>query len=320
MTSRPIQFDAFDQPDGTTLESRQRFRDSLVSTPPANAPTPTPEDEFEEVTPPIVQGGTFDFKTEAAKLYPWLPPQLIDLFVGEYTRTGGEVQLALELVRSSPQYEQYFPGIKRADGSLRMDEQQYAQTIDRYRKSLTARGIRWDLPGMGERFSELIEGEVSTDEFEFRVQTLENEVMFKGPAVMAMFAQHRGIDNLDFSSILAAAISPQISEALLNREITTAQIRAEGAQHGFDLSYSGLQGFIDRGLDAQAGAQILSAAEFGLPNLSGAARRQGTSIGIEDVLGSAIGDVDPARTISRVTATELAANIGGSRIQSLRPR
>lgn len=259
----------------------------------------------------------FDFRSEATLLYPEWPPELIDFYVDEFARIG-DANLARRSLQNHPNYDSYFPGNRRPDGTLRMTEQGYLEKIEGFKRSLTARNLNWEL--FEGRFTDLIEGDVSVVEFDDRVNALHRMVVDRAPAVAALFAEHRGVDGLTPEAILASVLDPTISDAVLNQEIEVAQIRASGARHGFNMGFQGIQGYVRRGLNASDAAGLFAAAEFVLPNLGGAARRQGTEIDVDTMLGSATGDVDARRTIGRVTATELAANVGQSRLRSLRTR
>ena len=64
-----------------------------------------------------------DFKQEVKILYPFLPEGLVDLFVEKYIDFDKNINLALNAVRQDTNYDNFFPGNKRADGSVRLSNQ-----------------------------------------------------------------------------------------------------------------------------------------------------------------------------------------------------
>jgi len=255
-----------------------------------------------------------DFYSEAIRLFPEIPGPLIDTFVDEWSRWGpGGEGLAWRAVRDDPLYEQYFPGNLRPDGTPRMSEAQYAATMEGYKEVLRGVDINPSDPIIPrDRLVQLIQGDVSVDEFYDRVALMHRRVVMRAPEVQRLFAEHRGI-GVSPHALLAVSLNPDLNDALLNEEIDIAQIRASAERHGFNLGFSGVQGFVRRGLDVQTASRQLAAAAGVMPALSGAARRQGVDVGVTDFLNAGLGDADPIRTINRVTATELASNIRGVR-------
>ena len=63
-------------------------------------------------------------KDDAAALYPYFPSNILDELIMKWTETGS-IDIALATVRSGDAYAKAFPGIRREDGSLRMQEIQY---------------------------------------------------------------------------------------------------------------------------------------------------------------------------------------------------
>ena len=75
----------------------------------------------------------------------WLPEGLYQQWLIAYTEAGGpnvsgSRNYATELLRASPEYDSYFPGLRRDDGSLRYDvnpERTYYDNINSFRKAAT---------------------------------------------------------------------------------------------------------------------------------------------------------------------------------------
>jgi hypothetical protein len=77
-----------------------------------------------------------NFKEEVKVLYPFLPDGLVDLFVEKYIDFDKNINLALNAVRADANYDNYFPGNKRADGSVRLSEAEYGSVVDSYKDDL----------------------------------------------------------------------------------------------------------------------------------------------------------------------------------------
>ena len=72
---------------------------------------------------------------ETKNLYPYLPTSVVEVIVNTWTETG-ELNIALAQARATDDFRAAFPGIAREDGSLRMTETQYIETVDRMQDAL----------------------------------------------------------------------------------------------------------------------------------------------------------------------------------------
>jgi hypothetical protein len=109
---------------------------------PENSPTPTtPKETVAAPTAnpyvPNSQGLLLELKAS----FPWLEqlgfsPEFFQNLVAE-AASADEVMVKL---RQAPQYQQRFPGLWRADGSIRMNEAQYLQTETNFRQVLQQYG------------------------------------------------------------------------------------------------------------------------------------------------------------------------------------
>jgi hypothetical protein len=110
-------------------------------------------------------GSATDFRSQAAALFPWLTGALLDQFANFWAETGSSTA-ALGKLRNTSEYTQVFQGIKRSDGTLRMDENAYWSTKVGFREALSEFGR--DASQYESQFIKLFENEVGADEF-FRV-------------------------------------------------------------------------------------------------------------------------------------------------------
>lgn len=103
-----------------------------------------------------------DFAAEAAARFPWLTGRLLDQYA-EFWEETGNASTALTKLRNTNLYSKKFAGIRRDDGTLRMDENQYLSTLTGYSETLAEFGV--DPAEWSGKFSDLIELEVGADEF-----------------------------------------------------------------------------------------------------------------------------------------------------------
>ncbi|HEY7823422.1 MAG TPA: hypothetical protein VIG24_11330 [Acidimicrobiia bacterium] len=104
-----------------------------------------------------------NFAEEARAMFPWLTGGLLDQYATLWEESGS-AQTALSQLRQTSVYERTFRGIRRDDGTLRMDENQYMSTMVGYRTALAEFGLD---PARFQQsdFVRLIEQEVSGQEF-----------------------------------------------------------------------------------------------------------------------------------------------------------
>lgn len=102
--------------------------------------------------------------------YPWLARLGIGTLLHQWVVEGYQGDALVGLVRQTQQYQGLFPGIKRNDGTLRMNEASYLQTADQYRnvlRSFGAADYRYDSPF---DLSVFFEADISPDELQQRYQ------------------------------------------------------------------------------------------------------------------------------------------------------
>jgi hypothetical protein len=161
----------------------------------------------------------------------WLPSQLIDIYVNEWVKSG-QSELAWAMVRTSKPYDQYFPSIRREDGTLRMSEQDYVSHKDAFQRELRQWGLN---PEMFEgRHAQLVEGEVSVQEFRQRIDAKATGVLQNLPEIRQRFGEFYGISDLSDEALIASALDPDVGRAVLQGRITAAQISGEAQRMGFD--------------------------------------------------------------------------------------
>lgn len=203
----------------------------------------------------------------AQSLYPNMPPDILALFANEWSRTG-DPQVAIAEVRRSPDYDIAFPGNKRPDGTVKFDEVTYTGLKESYIGTLQEYGIPRDTSStlLADRFTGLIEGEVSAREFAQRVGAVYSGVQENIPEVQEYYATNFGLE-LTPESIFLGALDPSVGEEIVAGRVTTAQIGGEAARAGFEITGEFAQRLQRAGVSQAQARQLFTTAEAQLPRL-----------------------------------------------------
>ena len=237
-------------------------------------------------------------------LFPWIPPELLDVYLEGYT-TYGTPELAYSYMQQSPVYDLYFPGNKRDDGSLRWSEAEYASFKDRYAAAITSIGVNpaYFMDG----FAGLVSGDVTPQEFESRVDTMYERVISRSPEIREYYATNFGL-NLTDAAILASALDPQVGVQVLTRQIDVASIGAAAAMRNYNIDWDLATRISNRGVNEQAAGDVFTQAVENLPVLDILARRHNDpddTFDLNEFLNAAIFDDPNERArIRRLLAEE----------------
>ena len=236
-------------------------------------------------------GVTEQFLAQLQLMRPWMNEDMLREYVGAYTSEDyGTHDLALEYLRTTEAYEQAFPGNRREDGSLRLTEGEYFSYKEAVRSDLS-QYVNPDL--FDAQFVQLMENDVSYAEFSSRFQTVVDRVLLQADAIQAAYAENTGVA-MTTSAMIAAALDPDVGTALLNRQITMAEVSGTADQRGFDIS-SDLSNRL-----AEQGVTLSSARElFG---------RAAQIVPIIDVLAERHNDPDEAFTIEDFLQSDVFAD------------
>ena len=267
-------------------------------TPPPPEEPPIDEPPEEEEPEPI------DFERRVAELYPWLPPELVKIFADAWAETGDREQ-ALARMRAHESYDDFFPGIKREDGSLRMSEAEWFSTREAYRRLFIEFGLNPDL--FEHLFTGLMEGEKSPNELAGNLGAAYERIITNIPEVKEFYARMFGLEMTD-AAIFASFLDPDIGDAILNRRISMAQIGGEGLARGFDITDAFAGRLANAGIDQLAARQLFTTGEGRVPTLNELARRfadPDDDFDIEELAEASIfGDNTQRRRILRLLASE----------------
>ncbi len=113
---------------------------------------------------------------------------------------------------------------------------------------------------MQDRFVNLLENEVSANEFQQRVAAVYRGVQENIPQVKTFYADNFGID-LDEQSIFLGALDPSVGEDIVAGKITTAQIGGEAARAGFTISLEEAERIQRSGLSQQEARRLFTQAQ-----------------------------------------------------------
>lgn len=271
--------------------------------PPPDTPTPTPPPETTPEPPAPV-----DWKSRVRALYPWLPEQLVSTFADEWANTG-DAALALAIVRTSTLYDQFLPGIKRDDGSLRMTEAEYFSTKEAYGTLFREYGLNDQV--FSDRFTSLIEGDVSPSELAARLGGAYEQIISNIPQVRDAYAEWFGEGGMSDAAIFASFIDVDVADAILNRRISIAQVGAEGLARGFDVDQGFAERLVSGGVSQGTARSFFVQAEGQLQTLDTLVKRHRDPDDTFDLTEFAdaniFGDAAQNRRIQRVLRAEAAS-------------
>ena len=257
----------------------------------------------------------------AQSLYPNMPPDVLALFANEWARTG-DPQVAIAEVRRSPAYEIAFPGNKRPDGTVKFDEVTYTGLKESYIGTLQEYGIprNTSVDLLTDRFTGLIEGEVSAREFAQRVDAVYQGIQENIPEVTEFYRENFGLE-LTPEAIFVGALDPTVGEEIVAGRITTAQIGGEAARAGFEISGEFAQRLQRAGISQAQARQLFTAAESELPRLQSLQAARGVEaeqqLSLEDFAEAAVfqspEELEQIRRVEEEQRAEFAPTVGAAR-------
>lgn len=218
-----------------------------------------------------------NWKQEAQALYPWLSGPLLNIYTGLWKKSG-DANLALAQLRagqrvadgkiisdSNATYENAFPGIVRDDGTLRMTELEWFSTREAYGRLFSDFGLNPTL--FEDKYTELIEGEVSAQELAGRLGGAYEQIVGQIPEVKEQYAAWFGAEGMSDQAIFASFIDPDLGDAILNRRISVAQVGGEGLARGFDVEQGFAERLVSGGVDRGMARNFFVQAEGQLQTL-----------------------------------------------------
>lgn len=257
--------------------------------------------------PPRTDVGTFqppshtyapprDWKADAQALYPWLPDPLLTIFAQQWAATG-DPGLALAYMRQHPEYDRYFAGNRRDDGSFRYSEQEYlavrggmAELLADYQQNPDA---------YQDRITAAIAGDVSVQEFSDRLGLLWNEVFQQIPQIRSAYVAEFGLHDADpavsDANIFASFLNPGTDLTELRINVSNAQIVGQASAYGFSRGWSRADELRRAGLSGDEARDLYQQAQVQTMTLSALASRYydpDDTFGIDD-FEDAVTGLDP---------------------------
>jgi hypothetical protein len=254
---------------------------------------------------------------EAKNLYPYLPPSVVEVIVNTWTETG-DVGIALAQARATDDFRAAFPGIAREDGSLRMTETQYVETVDRMQDALRTFNLNPDV--FAQDIAEAIAGDVSAKEFEERLQIGYNQVFNNIPQVQEVYRAEFGLDLSD-EAIFGMFISPELSESVLQNQVLVSQIAAEAEVAGVGIGLTAAQRFVQEGITQQQARQLFTQTAQLAPGLQAVAGQAGIEAPTEEQIARGLGglsveDINIIKSLEARAATESAPVLGAAQART----
>ena len=209
----------------------------------------------------------------------WLPPELAEHWYVEYVKLGGSSvsgsgRNATEIIRNDPYYnkayDRYFPGNRRDDGSLRLDERDYRSRTEGYRNALMGVNVNPEL--FQDKFAALIEGDVGEGEFVQRIESMYERVIDAAPGIRDYYAANFALDMTD-EAIIASFLDPDIGNSILNKEIAISEIGGEAAMRKFNIDVGFAQQLERGGVTRSQAQDLFGQAATDLPVLNVLASR-----------------------------------------------
>jgi len=207
-----------------------------------------------------------EFLQLAKSLFPYLPDEVINKYVDYYAESDKNIDVALGKLRQDPIYDEYFPGNKRADRTVRYNEAEYLAVKESYKLSLEDYGLNPEF--FDDTFSNLIAGDVSPSEFKTRVDVVFEGIKSNIPQVKEFYSANYGIDLTD-EAIFASAIKPELGEQILNKQVAISQIGGEARIAGFGdiVSLEKAQELQAAGITQAQARQLFQQAQLEIPRI-----------------------------------------------------
>jgi hypothetical protein len=208
----------------------------------------------------------------------YLPQVLQDAWLAAYIDAGGAVApeaaaaAALAAIREHPQYDTFFPGNRREDGTFRFSESGYYQERLDFENTLASYGIDPNVID-GQQYGELIGNDVTAEEFGFRVDQAYTLATDYGPAMIQWYEQNYGLRGLTIEDITATFLDPTLDEAIIQRNVRSSIVGGRGSEFGFEVSQAMAEQMLQRGLTPEESGQFFGDAANRIPVLDVLARR-----------------------------------------------
>ena len=300
-----------------------------VYTPPVVPPVVPPVDDTDDDAPPplpappappgppvdpVVGGTRADARnTIRAVLSTYGLGDLSDYLYGVYAR--GEVDInnpdaLVFAIREQPAYQKRFAAnaARAKKGLAELDPSSYLQLENSYRQLLQSNGLPSGFYDQTEDFTSLLEGDVSPQELQTRVQQGFRAVQDADPEVKRQMQELYGVNE---AGLAAYFLDPTKAAPILTRQAEAAKIAARAKEQGnIQLQFATAEEIAARGITAQeaeAGFTALGLQEGLYTEMMGE-----QALTQQEKVGAALGyNVEAQRKIKERQATRKAEFGGG---------
>ena len=232
----------------------------------------------------------------AKSLFSMYPDKLVDLYAGFWVTYGNE-DIAKGMLIKTPEYKKEFGYLLREDGTMRMTELEAMSNKASFKNTLAEFGIQYT-EAFNKQFEAMIENDVSPLEFDTRVNTVYQAVIDDIPQVVELYANQYGISGVTPELVLAGLINPDIQDAILNNEIETLQIGAEGLAAGFTFDFDKVNRLRKAGFTRQTAKSLYGNAGTFLSQEQSIDR----GLDISTLEESAIGNTEAMSAVAKASA------------------
>ena len=171
-----------------------------------------------------------------------------------------------------------------------------------------------------DRFTGLIEGEVSAREFAQRVDAVYQGIQENIPEVTEFYRENFGLE-LTPEAIFVGALDPTVGEEIVAGRITTAQIGGEAARAGFEITGEFAQRLQRAGISQAQARQLFTSAETALPQLQSLQEARGVApeqqLGLEEFTEAAVfqspEELQQIRRLEQEQQAEFTPELGAAR-------
>lgn len=259
-------------------------------------------------------------------------PDIASAFIDEIIEAGGTSNtnaalLALEEIRMAPEYRSMydfaFPGNRREDGSLRMEEGTYFAEVQTMRSYVEGVGINADI--FNNDYGSLFADDVFAAEFGQRVDAMYSSLISSNvlPETRQFYADNFALDLSD-EAILASIMKPDLGTEVLAGNILSSQIGGAASRRGFDIELTFAEMIAGAGASEEDAGRFFGEAASLLPSLNILAARHADPndpLDLQDLADlSFFQDPEQRRTVNRLLAQEESTFTGGAQVDFMRSR
>lgn len=254
---------------------------------------------------------------QIALIYPWLPPEVIEAYTQAWN--GGAVN-PWAIIRTDARYDQWFPGNKVDDGSVRYREFEYAGIRAEYEDAFRSVDLDPTKANFQDAITNMIQGERTPREFATGLHDVFSRIVSASDGIRQYYADLLGITDLSTASLIAAYLDPANADEILTGQIDVALIGGSALERGFNILPDLARQLEGEGLVRSTASDLFGRAAGLVPILDILAKRHNDPDDDFDINEFLAADFfkDPAQNLRmrRALARERASFSGGSSLRT----